>query len=54
MTNLKKGSKVKNQYGETRTILAVIDGRMIRTFEEPNNLYHPSKLYLNGTCIDNI
>jgi hypothetical protein len=41
---MKNGTKVKNQYNETLTVLEVIDGLTIRTYEEPSNLYHISKL----------
>lgn len=44
MKNLTKGSKVKNQYGESLTVLEVIDNLMVRTYEDFNNLYHISKL----------
>lgn len=43
--NLKKGAKVKNQYGDTLTVLEVIDGVMIRTYEDFNNLYHYTKMF---------
>lgn len=39
------GERVKNQYGEIRTVIEVIDQKMIRTYEEPNNLYHITKLF---------
>jgi len=49
--NLKRGTKVKNQYGETITVLEVIDGLMVRTYEDYNNLYHCSKLFYEGKAI---
>lgn len=48
---LKRGTKVKNQYGETLTVLEVVGGLMVRTYEEFNTLYHCSKLYFNGKKI---
>ena len=45
MLNLKKGTKVKNQYGEILTVLKVIDGTAVRTYEDYNNLYHYTKLF---------
>lgn len=44
MKALKKGIKVRNQYGQYLTVMEVIDGKMIRTYEEPNDLYHITKI----------
>jgi len=41
---MKKGDKVKNQYGETLTVLEVI-GSSVRVYEENNN-YHITKLWI--------
>ena len=49
--NLKRGTKVKNQYGETLTVLEVIGGLMVRTYEDFNNLYHCTKLFYEGKAI---
>ena len=49
--NLKRGTKVKNQYGETLTVLEVIGGIMINTYEDFNNLYHCTKLFYEGKSI---
>ena len=46
LSNLKKGTEVINQYGELRTVIEVIDEKMIRTYEEPNDLYHFTKLFV--------
>ena len=43
---MKKGTKVKNQYGETLTVLEVIDGVMVRVYEDFNNLIHITKVTL--------
>jgi hypothetical protein len=43
-TQINKGTKVKNVYGETLTVLEVIDGLMIRVYEDFNNLIHVSKI----------
>ena len=51
VANLKRGTKVKNQYGETLTVLEVIGGLMIRTYEDFNNLYHCTKLFYEGKKI---
>jgi hypothetical protein len=41
-----KGTKVKNNYGETLTVLEVVDGLMVRVYEDFNNLIHISKISL--------
>jgi hypothetical protein len=41
---MKKGTKIRNQYGETLTVIEVIDGLMVRVYEDFNNLYHISKI----------
>ena len=41
---MKKGTKVKNQYGETLTVLEIIDLTTVRVYEDFNNLYHITKL----------
>ena len=46
--NFKRGMKIKNQYGETLTVLEVIGGLMINTYEDFNNLYHCTKVFYNG------
>ena len=51
-SELTKGQKVKNQYGETRTVLEVIDGLMVRVYEEYNDRYHCTKLFVNGKAIE--
>lgn len=51
VSELKKGTKVKNQYGESLTVLEIIDNLTIRTYEDFNNLYHFSKLFFNGSQI---
>jgi hypothetical protein len=43
---MKKGTKVKNQYNETLTVLEVIDNTTVRVYEDINNLYHITKLFL--------
>ncbi len=43
--DLKAGDKVKNCYGETRTV-AFITGCQVFTLEESNSWYHPTKLTL--------
>ncbi len=48
---LKRGMKVKNQFGATLTVLEVVGGLMIRTYEDFNNLYHCTKLIYNGKQI---
>lgn len=48
---LKRGQKVRNFYGQTLTVLEVIDGLMIRTYEDINNLYHFTKLTFNGNLL---
>jgi hypothetical protein len=50
-SNLKKGTKVKNQYNHILTILEVIDNTMIRVYEDYNNLYHFTKLSLYDEII---
>ena len=50
-SNLKRGTKVNNLYGETLTVLEVIDGLMVRTYEDYNNLYNYTKLSHNGKAI---
>ena len=50
-SNLKRGTKVKNQYGETLIVLEVIGGLMVRTYEDFNNLYHCTKLFYEGKAI---
>ena len=45
-TQLTKGTKVKNNYGETLTVLEVSDGLMVRVYEDFNNLIHISKISL--------
>jgi hypothetical protein len=40
----RKGSIVKNLYGEKLTVLEVINNATVRTYEEPNDLYHQTKL----------
>jgi len=41
---MKKGTRVRNQYGETLTVIEVIDGTMVRVYEAYNDLHHISKL----------
>ena len=53
-TDLKNGTKVKNQYNHELTVLEVIDGLMIRTYEEINNLYHYTKLFYKGNKIEKL
>ncbi|MBN1989383.1 MAG: hypothetical protein JW783_08310 [Bacteroidales bacterium] len=48
---LKRGMKVKNQHGKELTVLEVIGGLMVRTYEDFNNLYHCTKLYHKGVQI---
>jgi hypothetical protein len=48
-----EGLKVKNQYGETRTIL-IVKGTSVLTYEEPNNYYHITKLFKDGQSLDNL
>ena len=48
---LKKGQKVRNFYGQTLTVLEVIDSLMIRTYEDFNNLYHFTKLSFKGKIL---
>ncbi len=43
---MKKGTKVKNQYGDKLTVLEVIDNKMVKTYEDLNNLYHITKLFI--------
>ena len=43
---MKKGTKVKNQYNETLTVLEVIDNTTVRVYEDINNLYHITKLFI--------
>ena len=50
-SNLKRGTKVKNQYGETLTVLEVIGNLMVRTYEDFNNLYHCTKLFYEDKSI---
>jgi hypothetical protein len=47
-SNLKRGPKVRNQYGETLTVLEVIDNLMVKTYEDTINLYHYTKLSLKA------
>lgn len=44
--NMKKGTKVTNEYGQKLTVLEVIDGTMVRVYEDFNNLYHITKLFV--------
>lgn len=48
---LKRGMKVKNQHGKELTVLEVIGGLMVRTYEDFNNLYHCTKLHHKGVQI---
>jgi hypothetical protein len=48
---LKRGMKIKNLYGETLTVFEVVGSLMIRTYEDFNNLYHPTKVTYNGKKI---
>ena len=50
--DLKRGMKIKNQYGQTLTVLEVVGGLMIRTYEDFNNLYHCTKVFYNGEKIE--
>ena len=43
--NFFPGQTVKNLYGEILTVQKVIDNLMIRTYEQPNDLYHYTKLF---------
>jgi hypothetical protein len=43
---MKKGTKVTNQYGDKLTVLEVIDNKTVRTYEDFNNLYHITKLFI--------
>lgn len=52
VSELKRGLKVKNQHGETLTILEVVGGVMVRTYEDFNNLYFYTKLFYNGKTIE--
>ncbi|GEM_PF-6512710 len=45
-----RGLQVKNQYGETRTILNIV-GNSVLTYEEPNNFYHITKLFKDGQSL---
>lgn len=44
-TNFLHGQTVKNLYGEILTVQKVIDNLMVRTYEQPNDLYHYTKLF---------
>ena len=48
---IKNGQQVKNFYGIVLTVCEVIDGLMIRTYEEINDLYHYTKLSVNCELI---
>lgn len=52
VSELKRGTEVKNQYGNILTVLEVIGGLMIRTYEDYNNLYHYTKLSVNGEPLE--
>jgi hypothetical protein len=43
----RKGSVVKNLYGKKLTVSEVINDTMVRAYEEPNDLYHHTKLIAN-------
>jgi hypothetical protein len=45
LATMKKGTKVRNQYGKILTVVEVIDLKMVRVREEYNNLYHITKVY---------
>ncbi len=47
-TQIKRGTKVQNQEGKTLTILEIVGGLMVRTYEEFNSPYHATKLLYNG------
>lgn len=49
--NLKRGMKIRNSYGQTLTVLEIVGSLMIRTYEDFNNLYHPTKVTYNGNKI---
>lgn len=51
LLDVKKRQKVRNQYAETLTVLEVIGDLMVRTYEEPNDLYHYTKLFVNGQSL---
>lgn len=51
ISEVKRGQKVKNQYGQTLTVFEVIGGMMVRTYEEVNDLYHCTKLFVNGKSL---
>jgi len=44
-SELTNGTKVKNQYGQRLTVLEVIDGLMVRVYEDFNNLIHITKIF---------
>lgn len=44
MKNLERGTKIRNQRGEDLTVLGVIDGTMVQTYEHCNDLYHITKI----------
>jgi len=48
-SEIQKGQKVKNQYGQTLTVIEVVDLTMIRTRED--GLYHFTKVFINGKSI---
>lgn len=50
--DIKRGQKVKNKFGKILTVIEVIDGLMVRTYEEYNNLYHISNLLVNSKRIE--
>ena len=43
LTKFKEGQKVKNQYGEIRTVCEVWPFAIF-VYEEPTIMYHPTKL----------